>query len=144
MYAASVPNTARRSAIRAMQGSQEQWGWCVWDEERLVRRGLIDPVLEGLVEVERSGSGGMHDDNHDDGYDGGVEEGGEEEEEEQGPRKSKSKGKSKKRIQERGERVRRAHWECVGAQYEVIDWRIAAMFESYRRMWAERGRGEGG
>ena len=102
----------------------------MWDEERLVRRGLIDPVLEGLVEVERSGSGDMHDDNHDNGYDGGVEE--------QGPSKSKSKGKSKKRIQERGERVRRAHWECVGAQYEVIDWHIAAMFESYRRMWAER------
>ena len=141
MYAASVPNTARRSAIRAMQGSQEQWGWCVWDEERLVRRGLIDPVLEGLVEVERSGSGDMHDgnhDNHDDGYDGGGEE------EEQGPRKSKSEGKSKKRIQERGERVRRAHWECVGAQYEVIDWRVAAMFESYRRMWAERGGSGGG
>lgn len=143
MYAASVPNTARRFAIRAMQGGQEQWGWCVWDEERLVRRGLIDPVFEGLVEVERSGSGDMHDDNHDnhdDGYDGGVEEEGEEDddegEEERGPSKSKSQGK--KRIQERGERVRRAHWECVGAQYEVIDWHIAAMFESYRRMWAER------
>ena len=100
----------------------------MWDEERLARRGLIDPVLEGLVEVERSGGGDMHDDNHDnhdDGYDGGVEEEGEdddeEEEEEQGPSKSKSKSKGKKRIQERGERVRRAHWECVGAQYEVID-----------------------
>lgn len=48
LYAASSPNTARRFAIQALQDDQPQWAWCLWDEERLVRRGMIDLEYEDL------------------------------------------------------------------------------------------------
>ena len=127
MYDASVPNTRRRFAIRAMQGGCAQWGWCLWDEERLVRRWIIDIGLEEMV--ERRGRD-VHD------HDGDIND-----EEDNGGGEEKSL--SKRVIHERGERVRRANWECIGAQYSVIDWRVAAMFEGDRRMRAER-MGEGG
>lgn len=49
LYGASFPNTARRLAMHALQEGHPQWGWCLWDEERLVKRGMIDPEYEDLV-----------------------------------------------------------------------------------------------
>ena len=42
LYEASVPNTPRRFDMQALQGGHPQWGWCLWDEKRLVKRGMID------------------------------------------------------------------------------------------------------
>ena len=42
MYDASVPNTRRRFDMQALQEGHPQWGWCLWDEKRLVKRGMID------------------------------------------------------------------------------------------------------
>lgn len=49
LYGASFPNTARRFAVQALQEGNPQWGWCLWDEERLVKRGMIDFGYENLV-----------------------------------------------------------------------------------------------
>lgn len=50
-YNASTPNTRRQVPIRGLQGGQTpQWGWCLWDEARLLRRGLIDFQLEEMYE----------------------------------------------------------------------------------------------
>ena len=42
LYAAGVPDTTRRFAVQALQDDHPQWGWCLGDEERLVRRGVIN------------------------------------------------------------------------------------------------------
>lgn len=49
LYGASSPNTPRRSDMQAFQEGHSQWGWCLWDEERLVKRGMIDIEYEDLV-----------------------------------------------------------------------------------------------
>ncbi|KAF6240124.1 hypothetical protein HO173_001734 [Letharia columbiana] len=49
-YDASIPNTPRRSVIQSLQVGHPQWGWCLWDEKRLVKRGMIDIEYEGWVD----------------------------------------------------------------------------------------------
>ncbi|CAF9902818.1 MAG: hypothetical protein ALECFALPRED_000034 [Alectoria fallacina] len=49
LYDASFPNTPRTVAMQVLQNGHPQWGWCLWDEERLVKRGLIDIEYENLV-----------------------------------------------------------------------------------------------
>ncbi|CAD6568384.1 MAG: hypothetical protein ASARMPRED_001695 [Alectoria sarmentosa] len=49
LYDASFPNTRRKVAMQILQNDHPQWGWCLWDEERLVKRGLIDIEYENLV-----------------------------------------------------------------------------------------------
>lgn len=49
LYDASFPNTRRKVAMQILQNGHPQWGWCLWDEERLVKRGLIDIEYENLV-----------------------------------------------------------------------------------------------
>lgn len=111
--------------IGDMQGAVVgQWGWCVWDEGRLVGRGLVDWGFEGMV--------------------GGLEGGGDGE---GGDRDGGDREAFRKRICERREGIRRAHGECAGGMYGVlereIEWRFGGEWwgrEEGRRGERERER----
>ncbi len=58
-YKASSANTKSRYFIQVLQEGQPQWGWCLWDEERLIKRGMID-----LEYFELTKSGKWDDESH--------------------------------------------------------------------------------
>lgn len=59
LFDASSPNTPRRFAIQALQEGHPQWGWCLWDEERLLKRGLIDIEYEEMCKRWERGDGSL-------------------------------------------------------------------------------------
>lgn len=101
-YAASTPNTTYRLAMRAWQAGHPQWGWCLWDEQRLIDRGMIDVEFEKWVAD---------------------------------PHRMIVPGPQ---IDQRRWSIDRAHWECIAAQYTVLDRRVVPQYALDAQMQAVR------
>ena len=134
LLGASVPNTKPRVLIQELQRQGPQWGWCLWDEERLFGRGLVDEEFEGWCEEMKERGRGRDDDgdedddendedDKDDGDDGEDEENKDEQDDEDDNNDLTAK------IRERQALFQRANEESAASQYTEIDRRIMAQFD---------------